>query len=403
MTVLLFKRPKRAHGAGNIEFRSGHYWVRPLLADGTRPRLRLCGDVCRCLEMSEARIAETAAAVSERERARVAKQIDESAARIPARVTVQKFGEEWTSGKLAERWPDHVKDKRTKMTDRSRLEAHVYPVVGNVAIVDFTLDDAERVMRKLPASLSPASRRQVAQLMHRLLTMAVYPARLRADNPLPRGFLPKVPKSKEFPYLYPKEEAQFLACRAVDLGERVFFGFLAREGMRASEALELTWEAIDLAHGTVRLERTKTDEGRAWALGADVVEALTRWRALQGNPEGGRVFTVPHGHHLADRFRDALRLAGLKRLDLGLDDDSPRTIRAHDLRASFITLALAIGKTEAWVTDRTGHTSSAMIYRYKRAARLARELDLGWFAPMHETIPELKELDNVRTLTRSSS
>src|SRR5690606_22958121 len=61
----------------------------------------------------------------------------------------------------------------------------------------------------------------------------------------------------------------------------------------------------------------------------------------------------------------------------------------HDLRGTFVTLALAVGRTEAWVTDRTGHSSSAMIYRYKRAARLAAELDTGWFAPLDEAIPEL--------------
>lgn len=65
-------------------------------------------------------------------------------------------------------------------------------------------------------------------------------------------------------------------------------------------------------------------------------------------------------------------------------------LRAHDLRGGFVTVALANGKTEAWVTDRTGHTTSAMIYTYKRAARTHRELKLGTFAPLHEAIPELR-------------
>jgi hypothetical protein len=30
-----------------------------------------------------------------------------------------------------------------------------------------------------------------------------------------------------------------------------------------------------------------------------------------------------------------------------------------------------------------------MIYRYKRAARTATELNLGWFAPLDQAIPEL--------------
>ena len=63
--------------------------------------------------------------------------------------------------------------------------------------------------------------------------------------------------------------------------------------------------------------------------------------------------------------------------------------RAHDLRATFVTLALGLGKSEAWVTQRTGHMSSVMLSRYKRSAMTAEELHLGWLLPMHKAIPEL--------------
>ncbi len=39
--------------------------------------------------------------------------------------------------------------------------------------------------------------------------------------------------------------------------------------------------------------------------------------------------------------------------------------------------------------DRTGHKSSQMLNRYRRAARSVRELDRGDFKPMVEVIPEL--------------
>ena len=54
-----------------------------------------------------------------------------------------------------------------------------------------------------------------------------------------------------------------------------------------------------------------------------------------------------------------------------------------------MTVNLALGKSEAWITDRTGHRSSQMIYRYKRQARTHAELSLGGFKPLHEAIPEL--------------
>ncbi len=65
----------------------------------------------------------------------------------------------------------------------------------------------------------------------------------------------------------------------------------------------------------------------------------------------------------------------------------PYDVHAH--RGTFVTLALAAGRTETWVTDRTGHKSSQMVRNYKRVARTADELELGWLKPMHEVIPEL--------------
>lgn len=53
---------------------------------------------------------------------------------------------------------------------------------------------------------------------------------------------------------------------------------------------------------------------------------------------------------------------------------------------------LAAGKTEAWITDRTGHKSSQTIYRCKRQARTHGELDVGALKPLREASPELAEV-----------
>jgi hypothetical protein len=64
---------------------------------------------------------------------------------------------------------------------------------------------------------------------------------------------------------------------------------------------------------------------------------------------------------------------------------NPRT----NLRRSFITYALANGKTETRVADRTGHRSRTMINRYRRVARTVAEARLGDLVPLHLAIPEL--------------
>lgn len=55
----------------------------------------------------------------------------------------------------------------------------------------------------------------------------------------------------------------------------------------------------------------------------------------------------------------------------------PQRVHLHDTRATFVTVSLANGKSEAWVQDRTGHKSSAMIAKYRRAVRMAAEVGMG--------------------------
>jgi len=72
---------------------------------------------------------------------------------------------------------------------------------------------------------------------------------------------------------------------------------------------------------------------------------------------------------MAGTLRDDLKAAGVTRSELFEHNEHRRQLRAHDLRGSFVTVALANGKSETWVTDRTGHTTSGQLMNYRRAAR----------------------------------
>lgn len=315
-----------------------------------------------------------------------------------ASMTFAEFGYAWTSGELRSRYPDHIKKKKTATQDARRLENHVYPVIGTIPLEEITLDHALAVMERLPAHLKPASRRHVAQVMARVLTLAHFPARVITANPLPKGFLPKLADEKAYTFLYPDEDRALLGCRSIPLHFRLLYGFMAREGMRRSEASDLAWADVDLERGAVALVENKTREPRAWALRPDCARALRAWRARRGGD--GRVFVDEAGEPLitrgdgraTPRFREQLRSAGIDRPELYERSETRQPIRLHDLRATFITIALANEKTETWVADRTGHRSSAMINRYRRAARLVAELGLGDLADMDRAIPELSEV-----------
>jgi integrase len=307
--------------------------------------------------------------------------------------TFRELAEQWVKGELHDRWPDHVKKKKSVDDDKGRLDV-LYVTIGGVRLEAFTLDDAERAMASLDRSLSSATRRQYAQLISKVLKLAVYPCKIIERSPLPVGFLPKVKNTKATAYLYPDEDAALLKCQGDDekpgvpLVRRVLYGFLAREGLRLGEALALRWADLDLERGTVNLDKNKTDDPRFWVLAPGVAAALRRFKA-EGVKPTAAVFAGIDEPHMADCFRNDLGAAGVTRAELFDRTPTRLPIRVHDLRATFVTLSLAAGRSETWVADRTGHKSSAMINRYRRAARTAAELGLGELRPLDQAIPEL--------------
>jgi integrase len=316
-------------------------------------------------------------------------------------VTVKEFARRWTSGELHLQYPDHVRKKNSR-DDVGTFAMHVLPHVGDVPLAAFRLEDAELVMGQVPSTLSKARRRAIAQLMNRLLNIAVYPAKILKLNPLPKGFLPKLGDPKAKPYLYPDDDAKLMACAEVPLERRIVWGVLAREGLRVGELLgrvlggaeerePIVWGDFDLALGAVNLDKNKTNDARTWALDKGVLAALVAWKKLSKKTKlEDPVFPTADRDHIGDKLRADLKLAKVERPELFQSSAARAQVTVHHLRGTFVTLALANGKTETWVQDRTGHTSSVMINRYRRMARTAAELHIGTLAPLDLAIPELR-------------
>lgn len=330
------------------------------------------------------------------------------ASAAPTGKTFREVAQLWTTGELASMYPDHVKAKRSSKTDEKRLARYAYEVIGDIAISEFTgragMELVERVsakMTELNPRLRPATRRHVIQTISRVLSLATFPLKLLEGNPLPHGFIPNQRAKRARVCLFPSEERQLLACTKIPIQWRLLVGILTREGLRLSELTGLTWADVDLQTGTVNLDRNKTDDPRIWALNPSVVEALSRWKKMMSNsalkakwlivhPKSGRLFN-PDG--AARRLRKYARLAGLERTQLYEQSEERIALRVHDMRATFVTISLAQGQSETWVSDRTGHRSSQMLQNYRRVARTYQELNLGPLAPLDQSIPELAELE----------
>lgn len=297
------------------------------------------------------------------------------------RMTFRELGQLWTSGELARRYPDHIRTKRSVGDDKTRL-ALLYPVVGDVPVAKFTKEHAKTCMAAIPEGRSSATRRHYAQLVARMMKMAVWPLELIEQSPIPTGFLPRT-THKVRPPLYPSEDAKLVRCEVVPIRYRLLWGVLTREGMRSGEALSLRWRDLDLERGSIRLDRTKNGEGRAWALRGDVVRALV---AFVGAPDE-LVFEGVDRFASSKLLRAHLELAGVDRTELFEETETRERVCVHSLRSTFCTVALACGATETYVMDRSGHKSSSILNRhYRKQGRHFAELDLGDLQPLDELL-----------------
>ena len=362
-------------------------WVLRVVIGKQRLRLPVAGPNATPREVLEGHRAilrdwDRIVAAFEEERAKVA--AEKSTADGPTFASVAK---DWTSGALAKKYPDHVKKKRTAGDDAILVKKYMGSIAAT-PIASFKLSDAAGVMAGLPAHLSPASRRHVAQTLSRVLALAVFPLQLLPASPIPRGWLPLVPRASQRQQAMPTvaEHDGFLGCGAVPLVVRLFAGFIAREGMRHEEAEQLGWEDLDLENGLVRLDENKTDDPRGWALRPGTLRALSRWHKRCDKPKAGAVFVRDDGAPLrlrASTYRVLLTEAGGTRVELHEGSATTKPTGLHALRGLFVTERLAHGATERWISDRTGHRSSTMISTYQRRARSWSEARMA----------ELRDLD----------
>lgn len=307
--------------------------------------------------------------------------------------TFGEFSREWTSGRLAERFRDRVPKRDNFKKEVSILSRYVYPYLEDLPLTMITIEDLEAVLVKVPAELASTTRRHVAQTMGRVMRLAYYPAKHIETQIMPRGFLPLVERGS-FSYLYPDEEARLVACPEVPLTRRLLYGFLYREGMRVSEAYSLRWSQIDLHRGAVSLHKHKTIKKagpRTWMLDLGSRALLWWWRELLPVAPDALVFPgLPALKKMAGLLRRDLQAAGVTRPALFETSDGRHALRVHDLRASFVTLHLALGRSQAWISSRTGHLSWQTMKLYERPAREAADLELGPPAAFWSSVPECR-------------
>jgi len=308
------------------------------------------------------------------------------------RQTFRDVVRDLSDGTLHEQYPEEVEFKTPTSLAQTRAKLAVFlPVLGDKTFEELTREDIQEAKRCVPKGLKLNTRARYLRELRRVLRLAVEPLGLCEKTPTLS--VPSGQPGGVFQLLYPIEEAQLCACVEIPIERRFLYAFMARNGGRISETLKYTFQCID-DDGVIHVEKswTKTKRARYWPLAPDVLEAV-RLRRAQMPEDATHMFVLPpptartrlkkiNRQYVLRMLLIDLKTAGINRQGLITAIDGERKLCVHDVRASFVTLARAAGLTDRWIMDRSGHESAAVFEKYDRGVRHAREIHLGWWAPM---------------------
>jgi len=318
--------------------------------------------------------------------------------KVIGRPTVKDIAGWWLSGDITKHHPKIVHPKRHDYIKRT-LELYVYPEIGDMYADQVQVEHFNTVFTApRQAHLMRSSRILTWRYMTQLMSLAEYPLKVIERRPNSAAAKPEE-DTRVNAFLQPADVSIVCGCQSISVHDRVFYGFLAQEGTRVSEARSLRWMDVSLMGATavpmVNVYRTKTDTRGRWILAPGMWDALQRYRERfrQGEPDTALVFQptfAPTDEAWA--FRRHLWHAGVRRPDL-FDHDPARQqyrVRAHDLRGLFVTVCYAAGQTDEYVRARTGHADVKMLDLYKNQSELLVAMGQTAFALLTEVIPELR-------------
>jgi integrase len=280
-----------------------------------------------------------------------------------------------TQGRLLTRRGGSKKDS-TVATDRSRIAAHIKPLLGTRKVSEVRRQDIEKFMHDIAAGVTKrkscgdrpravsvvkggrgAATRTVG-LLGAIFNFAVRTG-VRADNPV-AGII-RFADGRRERRLTDGEYHQLGEAMASSGGVWPYSiaaaRFLALTGWRSGEALKLRWRDLDPQRRVARLPDTKTGASvRPLSLvSVQEIQKLSRGSADDLVFPSTREGVVMSG--FPSLFDKIARAGGL-----------PKDITPHVLRHSFASVAADLGFSELTIAALIGHRGSSITSRYTHYA-----------------------------------
>ena len=293
-------------------------------------------------------------------------EVDRGTYTAPTRMTVGQWLDIWQQDYLGSVKPSTV------ATYERNIKNQLKPALGAVRLDQLHPHAVQGFVNGL--ELSPASARLAYKVLHMALEKAVDLGYI-ARNPAAKCELPRL-EQKE---IHPLDDQQVAVLLATAKGGSLEYLITVAlfTGIRLSELLGLTWDAVDLQRGTINVNKQlaqtghrgsglfvspKSGKARMITVAPSAMAALRHQRAKQAemqlragplwdNPNG-LVFTSELGGPLSlqraeERFAAVKSAAGLE------------GVRFHDLRHTYAVNAIRAGDDIKTIQGNLGHSSAA--------------------------------------------
>ena len=256
----------------------------------------------------------------------------------------------------------------------SCMKNHIFPNIGNIVLTSLTSLDIQMMYNKIKSSgrvrrtgnitdFSLGSRviHCVHALMHQCLEQAVKERRI-PYNPVDACKPP--PNQKQEMRVIPPEKIGLYLKAADKRGLLALFFLELSSGLRRGELLALLWSDLDMANLTISV--TKQVTGRRGELVVSTPKTPNSTRTISIPREAAELLAAEHAKHPNSPYIFPSPKTGnmyypdsVSRLHKKLLSDAGlESIRFHDLRHTFATLAIQNGVDIKTLSSMLGHYSA---------------------------------------------
>lgn len=280
-------------------------------------------------------------------------------------------------------WAAEHKKAHSVRDDRYNIDRFVRPKWGKRKAAEITVADVEKLHASMKATPYQANR--VCALVSKMFNLAErWSIRPLNSNPASSKHIKRYPESKRRRYLRPEEA-------------RVVFGKLVAYGERYPHQAAFLWLLIYTGARPIEIANARPEQRQG-----DRFELAEHKTERYGAPR--MIFLPPQAVAVLDRLpkTDNGTITGIKsprhlwRKIISESGLSDANLRMYDLRHSFASAGLAVGKTLEDIGQLLGHASAATTKRYAhlmdhiavdRAREIADALD-----DMAKPVPDVDPL-----------